>query len=101
PDRYVLSDELRSWCQRNRNRCYIPEWLLDKWGIPVDPPHRLAFMFLAPQRHSRKLSIAMSGMWRDNVEFTSWKAYGMGMTEVAYDIRHCRALHWGEGQCLR
>jgi hypothetical protein len=37
PDTYVFSDELRSWCERNRNRCYIPEWLLDKWDIPVDP----------------------------------------------------------------
>lgn len=24
------------WCERNRNRCYIQEWLLDVWGIPVD-----------------------------------------------------------------
>lgn len=31
------SAELHTWCERNRNRCYIPEWLLEKWGIPVDP----------------------------------------------------------------
>jgi hypothetical protein len=31
------SRELRIWCERNRNRCYIPEWLLNEWGIPVDP----------------------------------------------------------------
>jgi hypothetical protein len=37
PDAYASSDELRSWCERNRNRCYIPEWLLDVWDIPVDP----------------------------------------------------------------
>ena len=30
------STELHSWCERNRNRCYIPEWLLEAWGIPVD-----------------------------------------------------------------
>jgi hypothetical protein len=30
------SAELRSWCEHNRNRCYIPEWLLKKWGIAVD-----------------------------------------------------------------
>lgn len=32
---YVSSVELKSWCERNRNRVYIPEWLLDAWGIPV------------------------------------------------------------------
>ena len=31
------SHELRKWCERNRNRYYIPEWLLDAWGISVDP----------------------------------------------------------------
>jgi len=34
---YVFSAELRNWCERNRNRFYIPEWLLDMWDIPVDP----------------------------------------------------------------
>jgi hypothetical protein len=37
PDAYASSPELRNWCLRNRNRCYIPEWLLDAWDIPVDP----------------------------------------------------------------
>jgi predicted metal-binding transcription factor (methanogenesis marker protein 9) len=27
---------LRYWCERNKNRCYIPEWLLEEWGIAVD-----------------------------------------------------------------
>jgi hypothetical protein len=31
------SAELRTWCERNRNRCYIPEWLLKEWEIPVNP----------------------------------------------------------------
>jgi hypothetical protein len=31
------STQLRKWCERNRNRCYIPEWLLSAWGIEVDP----------------------------------------------------------------
>jgi len=31
------STQLRNWCQRNRNRCYIPEWLLGAWGIQVEP----------------------------------------------------------------
>jgi hypothetical protein len=34
---YAVSPELRSWCERNSHRCYIPEWLLKEWGIPVDP----------------------------------------------------------------
>jgi hypothetical protein len=33
----IDSRELRRWCVRNRNRCYIPEWLLEKWGITVEP----------------------------------------------------------------
>lgn len=36
-ENYVFSAELRHWCERNRNRCYIPEWLLKAWNIPVDP----------------------------------------------------------------
>ena len=37
PEAYVFSEQLRIWCEKNRNRCYIPEWLLDAWDIPVDP----------------------------------------------------------------
>ncbi len=33
---YTSSRELRAWCERNRNRCYAPEWLLGEWGITVD-----------------------------------------------------------------
>jgi len=36
PGTYVFSPELRNWCERNRNRFYVPEWLLDEWGIRVD-----------------------------------------------------------------
>jgi hypothetical protein len=35
-ERFVLSNVLRGWCQENRNRVYVPEWLLAKWGIEVD-----------------------------------------------------------------
>lgn len=35
-DTCVASSELRSWCESHRRRCYIPEWLLDAWGIPID-----------------------------------------------------------------
>ena len=40
------SGPLRYWCERNCNRCYVPEWLLRAWRIDVDPslsdtpPHR-------------------------------------------------------------
>jgi len=33
---YAASAELRGWCERNKNRCYIPEWLLAEWGITID-----------------------------------------------------------------
>ena len=36
PGAYAASRELRVWCQQNRNRVYIPEWLLKEWGITVD-----------------------------------------------------------------
>ena len=34
---YTSSAELRAWCEQNRNRCYVPEWLLAEWGITIDP----------------------------------------------------------------
>lgn len=34
---YADSAPLRLWCQRNRNRVYVPEWMLDEWGITVEP----------------------------------------------------------------
>jgi hypothetical protein len=37
PEMYTSSRELRAWCTQNRNRVYIPEWLLKEWGITVDP----------------------------------------------------------------
>ena len=36
PEMYVYSRELRTWCERNRDRVYIPEWLLDEWNMTVD-----------------------------------------------------------------
>jgi hypothetical protein len=36
PETYVFSAKLRRWCWQNRNRFYIPEWLLEKWRIAVD-----------------------------------------------------------------
>jgi len=37
PEMYTSSAELRAWCEQNRNRVYIPERLLEEWGITVDP----------------------------------------------------------------
>ena len=34
-DTCVASVELRSWCERNRNQRYVPEWLLETWGMEV------------------------------------------------------------------
>jgi len=34
--KYADSDVLRAWCKQNKNRCYIPEWLLKRWDMPVD-----------------------------------------------------------------
>ena len=36
PAEYVASGRLRSWCDKNKNQYYIPEWLLAEWGIRVD-----------------------------------------------------------------
>ena len=36
PTTYVDSAELRRWCEHNKNRCYIPEWLLEAWGLSVE-----------------------------------------------------------------
>jgi len=33
---YEASAQLRSWCEQNRNRRYIPEWLLGAWKMTVD-----------------------------------------------------------------
>ena len=30
------SRELYAWCGKNKNRVYIPEWLLKEWGMTVD-----------------------------------------------------------------
>ena len=35
PD-YVFSDALKRWGKSNRNRVYVPEWLLDEWRMHVE-----------------------------------------------------------------
>ena len=32
----AASHELRRWCERNKDCVYIPEWLLEIWGMSVD-----------------------------------------------------------------
>jgi hypothetical protein len=36
-ENYASSDQLRRWCAQNRDRCYVPEWLLKRWGMTTDP----------------------------------------------------------------
>jgi hypothetical protein len=36
PEMYVSSRELKLWCECNRNRCYVPEWLLKEWHLEVE-----------------------------------------------------------------
>jgi hypothetical protein len=33
---YIASTELKHWCERNRNRVYVPEWLLEAWEMEVE-----------------------------------------------------------------
>ena len=33
---YVASEPLRRWCEHNLNRYYVPEWLLETWGLTVE-----------------------------------------------------------------
>ena len=35
PD-YLASMPLKRWCNRNRHCVYVPEWLLDEWGMEVE-----------------------------------------------------------------
>lgn len=36
PEQYAQSTALRAWVKTNRNRRYVPEWLLLAWGLDVD-----------------------------------------------------------------
>jgi hypothetical protein len=46
PKTYVTSPKLRAWCEQNKDRCYIPESLLQLWHITVNAD-------LAPNRGHR------------------------------------------------
>ena len=36
-EEYLGSIMLKRWCRCNRNRRYVPEWLLEAWEIEVEP----------------------------------------------------------------
>lgn len=36
-DSYTTSIRLRTWVKQNRHRRYVPEHLLNQWGLEVDP----------------------------------------------------------------
>jgi hypothetical protein len=36
PAEYIGSARLRRWCEHNRNRVYVPEWLLEEWKMHVE-----------------------------------------------------------------
>ena len=36
---YAKSRELREWCELNRDRFYVPEWLLAVWDLSVNSDH--------------------------------------------------------------
>lgn len=36
PDEYIHSEELREWAERNSHSRYIPELLLNQWGIKAE-----------------------------------------------------------------
>ena len=40
------SRALRLWCERNKDRYFIPEWLLAEWSMRVEP-------ILAPDRQTK------------------------------------------------
>jgi hypothetical protein len=35
-EEYVASSALKRWCDHNRNRLYVPEWLLARWDMEVE-----------------------------------------------------------------
>ena len=48
------STALRLWCEKHKDRYYVPEWLLTKWKIKVE----LGFAPDPHQSHSRHLRFA-------------------------------------------
>ncbi len=36
PQMFASSRELKRWCVFNRNRFYVPEWLLKEWSLDVE-----------------------------------------------------------------
>ena len=36
PHMWPASHKLKAWVERWKNRRYVPEWLLDHWGLDAD-----------------------------------------------------------------
>lgn len=36
---YASSRALRIWCELNKDRIYVPEWLLQEWRMTVESTH--------------------------------------------------------------
>jgi hypothetical protein len=52
---YASSAALHAWCEQNKNRRYVPEWLLEEWCITVDTYSSAAARPWAVVRRSRTL----------------------------------------------
>ena len=50
----VSSRALRLWCEENKDHYYVPEWLLTRWGMRVEPG-------VAPDLHERVTCNLLSG----------------------------------------
>ena len=48
---YTSSAALHNWCEQNKNRCYVPEWLLEEWHITVDPNISAVISTTVADRH--------------------------------------------------
>jgi hypothetical protein len=52
PNEYQASSQLRSWCWKNANLHYVPEYLLKLWGIKVNDSWGSTMEFMvAIRRH--------------------------------------------------
>jgi hypothetical protein len=70
---YTTSARLRAWCEDNKNRYYIPEWLLEEWEITVDPMGGIDRRDASPNRTSLKRisqcrTGASCGLWKESTK---------------------------------
>jgi|SRR5271169_347814 len=55
-EEYTSSVELYNWCHQNKNRFYVPEWLLSEWHITVDPNISAVVSTTVADRHRHTLA---------------------------------------------